>query len=57
MAALCKLRESRRRGKPFNWNKVEETAGDAIPQLDVEDIKTVHPSSPSPLVSPRLSAY
>jgi hypothetical protein len=30
MAALYKLREASRRGKPFKWNKVEETAADTI---------------------------
>jgi hypothetical protein len=52
MAALCKLRESSRRGKPFNWNKVEETA-DAVPHPDVEDTKASPPLSP---ISPRPSA-
>ena len=50
MAALCKLRESPRRGKPFNWNKVEEV-GD-----DVEDTKPVKPSSPPPPASPKPSS-
>ena len=37
MAVLRKLRESFCRRKLFNWNKVEETAGDTIPQPNVED--------------------
>jgi hypothetical protein len=56
MAALCKPRESSRRGKPFNWNRVKETADDAVSQSDVENTKTVQPSSSSPPVSSRLSA-
>ena len=55
MMALCNLRESSRRGKPFNWNKVE-TADDAVPHLDVEDNKIVKVSPPSSPVSPRPSA-
>jgi hypothetical protein len=56
LAALCELRESSRRGKPFNWNKGEEIADDSILHPDIEDIKTVNPSLPSPPVSPRPSA-
>src|SRR2546423_1445561 len=61
MAALCKLREASRRGKPFKWNKV---AGDTIPHRDIEEAKTTEPlpsSPPSPSspssapVSPRPS--
>jgi hypothetical protein len=33
-AALYKLREASRRGKPFKWNKVEETTANAIPHRD-----------------------
>jgi hypothetical protein len=67
MAALCKLRETSRRGKPFKWNKVEGTADDTIPHRDIEETKTTEPlpsslpslpslSSPSsPPVSPRPS--
>jgi hypothetical protein len=55
LAALCKLRESSRRGKSFNWNKGEEIADDSVLHPDIEDIKTVKPS-PLPLVSPRPSA-
>src|ERR1700756_1034488 len=53
LAALCKLRQPSRRGKPFNWNKEEKTANDAILQRECEDIKTSPPMSP---VSPRPSA-
>jgi hypothetical protein len=61
MAALCKLREASRRGKPFKWNKVEGTADDTIPHRDIEETKTAEPlpssppspSSPSAPVSPR----
>jgi hypothetical protein len=61
MAALCKLREASRRGKPFKWNKVEGTADDTIPHRDIEETKTTEPlpsslpSPSSPLVSPRPS--
>ena len=55
MAAFCKLRESSRRGKPFNWNKVEETT-DAAPHPDVEDTKAVKASPPLSPVSPQPSA-
>jgi hypothetical protein len=54
-AALCKLRQPSRRGKPFNWNK-EKTANDAIPQREDEDVKTRKTSSPTSPVSPRPSA-
>jgi len=30
MATLCKLRQSSRRGKPFNWNKVEKVSDDTL---------------------------
>ena len=47
LATLCSLREQSRRGKPFNWSKVEEVG---------EDTKTIKPSPPSPLASPRPSS-
>jgi hypothetical protein len=56
LAALCKLRESSRRRKPFNWNKEEKITDDSVLHLDIEDIKTVKPSSLSPPVSLRPSA-
>jgi hypothetical protein len=55
LAALCNLRESSRRGKPFNWNKVKEIGDAAVPHPDVENTKPVKPSSPSPPVSPKPS--
>ena len=55
LAALCKLRQPSRRGKPFNWNK-EKTANDAILQREDEDIKTRKTSPPTSPVSPRPSA-
>ena len=54
--ALCKLRESSRRGKPFNWNKVAETADSTNPHGDEEETKTLEASPPSPSVSPRPSS-
>jgi hypothetical protein len=48
MAALCKLREASRRGKPFKWNKVEGTADDAIPHRGIEETKTAEPLPSSP---------
>ena len=41
LAALCKMRQQCRRGKPFNWNKVDETVHDTITHRDNEDIKTI----------------
>jgi hypothetical protein len=61
MAALCKLREASRRGKPFKWNKVEGTADDTILYRDIGETKTAEPLLSSPLspssapVSPRPS--
>ena len=55
LAALCKLRQPSRRGKPFNWNK-EKTANDAILQREDEDVKTRKTSPPASPVSPRPSA-
>jgi hypothetical protein len=34
LAALCKLRQPSRRGKPFNWSKEEKTANGAILKAD-----------------------
>jgi hypothetical protein len=56
MAALCKLRESSRHGKPFKWNRAKETVADAVSQSYVENTKPMQPSSSSPLAPPRLSA-
>jgi hypothetical protein len=65
MAALCKLREASRRGKPFEWNKVEGTPDDTVPHRNNEETKTTEPLPPSPpspsspsspSVSPRPSA-
>jgi hypothetical protein len=56
MTALCKLHELSRRGKPFNWNKVEGTAEDAVPHPDIEDTKTVKTLPPSSPASPRPEA-
>ena len=56
LAALCKMRQQYRRGKPFNWNKVDETAHDTITHRDNEDTKTIKPSPPSSSASPRLSS-
>ena len=56
LAALCKMRQQYRRGKPFNWNKVDETAHDTITHRDSEDTKTIKPSPPSPSASPRPSS-
>ena len=56
LAALCKLSQPSRRGKPFNWNKEEKTANDAILQREDEDIKTRKTSPPMSPVSPRPSA-
>jgi hypothetical protein len=50
LAALCKMRQQCRYGKPFNWNKVDETAHDIITHQDNEDTKTIEPS---PLRHPR----
>jgi Protein of unknown function (DUF3435) len=52
LAALCEMRQQCRRGKPFNWNKVDETAHDTITHED-NDIK---PSPPSPSALPRPSS-
>jgi hypothetical protein len=52
LAALCKMRQQYRRGKPFNWNKVDETTHDIITR-DNEDTKTIKPLPPSPSASPR----
>jgi hypothetical protein len=41
LTALCKLREASRRGKPFKWNKVEETAVIVIPHADSEETKAI----------------
>ena len=38
LAALCKLRQPSRRGKPFNWSKEEKTVNGAI--LKVDDLAT-----------------
>jgi len=56
LAALCEMRQQCRRGKPFNWNKVDETAHDTVTHQDNEDTKTIKPSPPSPSVSPRPSS-
>jgi Protein of unknown function (DUF3435) len=56
LAALCKMRQQCRRRKPFNWNKVDETAHDIITHRDNEDTKTIKPSPPSPSASPRPSS-
>ena len=65
LAALCKLREASHRGKPFKWNKVEETAANTILHRDneetkTEETKTTEPLPPlpsSPPVSPRPSSH
>ena len=46
LVALCEMRQQCRRGKPFNWNKEEKTANDAILQREDEDIKTRKTSLP-----------
>jgi hypothetical protein len=56
LAALCKLRESSRRGKPSNWNKVAETVDSTNPHGDEEETKTLKASPPSPSVSPQPSS-
>jgi hypothetical protein len=59
ITALCKLRETCRRGKPFKWNKVKETATNTVPHRDNEGTKTTESLSPSPSsppVSPRPSS-
>ena len=53
---LYKLRQPSRHGKPFNWNKEEKTANDAILQREDEDIKTGKTSPPTSPVLPRLLA-
>jgi Protein of unknown function (DUF3435) len=63
MVALCKLRQASRRGKPFNWNKVERTDANTILHRDNEETNTTEPlpteplppSPSSPPVSPRPS--
>jgi hypothetical protein len=55
LLALCKKRQQYRRGKPFNWNKVEKACDDTISYQDNEDEKTIKPSPPSPPLSPRPS--
>src|SRR5436190_1850208 len=52
LAALCKLSQPSRRGKPFNWNKEEKTANDAILQQEDEDIKTRKTSPPTSPIRP-----
>ncbi len=50
---LCQLRDPPRRGKPFNWNKVELTAAtDAALHLDEKDFKSEELAPLSPLPSP-----
>jgi len=56
LAVLCKMRQQYRRGKPFNWNKVDETTHNIITHRDNEDTKTIKPSPPSPSASPRPSS-
>jgi hypothetical protein len=56
LAALCKMRQQCRRGKPFNWNKVDETVHDTITHRDNEDIKTIKQSPPSSPTSPPPSS-
>jgi len=36
LAALCRLRQSSCRGKPFKWNKAEGTAANTTPHRDNE---------------------
>jgi hypothetical protein len=55
LTALCRVCESSHRGKPFDWNKVEEVGDAAVLHPDVEDTKPVKPSSPSPPASPKPS--
>jgi len=56
LASLCSLREQSRRGKPFNWNKLEETTNETVSHQDGEDTKAINPSPPSPPASPRPSS-
>jgi hypothetical protein len=46
LAALCKMRQQCRRGKLYNWNKVDEIIHDTT-YRDNEDIKTLKRLSPS----------
>jgi hypothetical protein len=52
LVELCNLREQPRRGKPFNWNKVEETANNTAPPQEEKDPEAIKPSPPSPLTAP-----
>jgi hypothetical protein len=48
------MRQQCRRGKPFNWNKVDEAAHDTITHRGNEAAKIIKLSPPSPPASPRL---
>ena len=47
LAALCMLRELSRRGKAFNWNRVEPTEDTKVSNSDKDGVKAVEAASPT----------
>jgi len=58
LVALCTLREPSRRGKGFNWNKVEAMDDTQVPDSDKDAMTAVASAPPTPLTpsSPRPSS-
>jgi hypothetical protein len=52
LAALCVLRELSRRGKAFNWNRVEPIEDTKISNSDKDVVKAVEAASPTLLTPP-----